>query len=342
MRLLIITQKVDQHDSVLGFMHHWLEELANHCQQMAVICLELGKYELPSNVKVLSLGKEMGQSRFKYILRFYYYIWRERNNYDAVFVHMNQEYVLLGGVFWRLCNKKVMMWRNHPLGNFMTRIAVMLSHVVFCTSQFSFTARFAKTKIMPAGIDTESFVDYGQQRLPESILVFGRIAPIKKIETIIDAFSQISTKRPGATLTIVGDALPVDIIYLEQLKEMVTSLQLESRVAWLPGVSNTKAVNVYNKYSVYINATPSGSFDKTILEAMASGCLILTSNESWRGSIDDRLIFPQNDSSMLAQKIDELLCLDVIERDERSEHLRKMVDESHSLKQLIKALSAYI
>ena len=93
MKILIITQKVSINDPVLGFMHRWIEEFAKHFERVTVICLEKGEHHLSPEVKVLSLGKENGKSRLKYILKFLYYIWREKNNYDAVFVHMNQENV---------------------------------------------------------------------------------------------------------------------------------------------------------------------------------------------------------------------------------------------------------
>ena len=107
MRLLIITQKVDKNDPILGFFHRWIEEFAKHCESVIVICLQKGEYNLPQNVKVLSLGKESKHSNIRYIVCFYMYLWQERNNYDSVFVHMNQEYVILGACFWKLWYKKV-------------------------------------------------------------------------------------------------------------------------------------------------------------------------------------------------------------------------------------------
>src|ERR1700722_5572507 len=109
MKLLILTQKVDINDPILGFFHSWINTLSLRFEKVTVICLEKGQYNLPPNVKVLSLGKEYRRSRFNYVKKFYSYIWSERDEYDAVFVHMNQEYVLLGSLFWKLWNKEVMM-----------------------------------------------------------------------------------------------------------------------------------------------------------------------------------------------------------------------------------------
>ena len=158
MKLLILTQKVDMNDAVLGFFHSWLREFAARFDSIIVVCLEEGKHELPANVRVLSLGKERsGAHKLDYIRCFYRHVWAERGNYDSVFVHMNQEYSILGGPLWKLLGKKSVLWRNHPDGSALTRLAVLLSDKVMCTSPHSFTARFAKTMIMPVGIDTDFF-----------------------------------------------------------------------------------------------------------------------------------------------------------------------------------------
>ena len=59
MKLLIITQKVDINDDLLGFFHGWIAEFVRQCEQVTVICLQKGEYDLPRNVRVLSLGKEL-------------------------------------------------------------------------------------------------------------------------------------------------------------------------------------------------------------------------------------------------------------------------------------------
>ncbi|MBU2219890.1 hypothetical protein KJ665_01980, partial [Patescibacteria group bacterium] len=58
MRLLILTQKIDFNDDILGFMHGWVVEFAKHFESIIVIALGVGEYKLPENVRILSLGKE--------------------------------------------------------------------------------------------------------------------------------------------------------------------------------------------------------------------------------------------------------------------------------------------
>ena len=66
MKLLIITQKINQADDVLGFFHGWIEEFAHQVESVVALGLENGEHRLPQNVKVLSLGKEVRRSLIRY------------------------------------------------------------------------------------------------------------------------------------------------------------------------------------------------------------------------------------------------------------------------------------
>lgn len=275
MKLLIVTQKVDRYDPILGFFHRWLEEFAKNFEKVTVICLEMGNYKLPENVKVLSLGKENRSSKVRYIVLFYKYIWQERKNYDAVFVHMNQEYVLLGWKFWKLWGKKIFLWRNHAKGNFFTRIAVLFSNKVFYTSPQSFTARFKKAIKMPVGIDTDFFKpDPTVAREFNSVLFLGRISPVKKVLEFINW-----VKSTGYKVTIAGPILPEDKAYGELVLKSLTS-----KIKYVGQVTSEQARTLYQTHEIYVNMTPSGSYDKTIFEAAACGARLIVHNPDLKDS----------------------------------------------------------
>ncbi|MFA5841387.1 MAG: glycosyltransferase family 4 protein [Candidatus Paceibacterota bacterium] len=340
-RLLIITQKVDRNDPILGFFHRWIEEFSKSCEKITVICLGEGEYSLPGNIKVLSLGKEGGVSGFVYLFRFYKYIFEERKNYDVVFVHMNQEYVLLGGLPWQFMGKKIMMWRNHPGGGFLTDMAVFLSNKVFCTSNQSYTARFKKTQIMPVGIDTSFFTDKKGERIKNSLLILGRIAPVKKQELIIDALKILREKGTSFTAHFIGDALPKDSDYYDMLQKKASEASMSESVSFKKSVSNMETPDIYNKFEIFINATPSGSLDKTIFEAMACGALPMTSNKSLIGVIDQRSIFEEDNANDLAEKIKELFILNDEEKNIYRIKNRDFVVDDHSLKSLVEKVVLY-
>jgi glycosyltransferase involved in cell wall biosynthesis len=275
MKLLILTQKVDKNDPVLGFFYGWIEAFAEKCEQVTVICLGAGEYALPANVSVCSLGKEKGNSRAAYLLHFYKYIWRLRREYDTVFVHMNQEYVLLGWKSWKILGKRIWLWRNHAKGGLLTRCAVLLSNRVFCTSADSYTARFKKTERMPVGIDTDFFSpDPAVPREPKTILFLGRIAPVKKVLEFVDWLKS----QDFDSATIAGGALPQDLEYEEEVKKRLAALGLEGKVKWVGPVDKVEARRLYRSHEAYANFTPPGSFDKTIFEAAACGARLVTRN----------------------------------------------------------------
>jgi len=95
MKLLILTQKMDRDDPVLGFFHRWCGKIATRVSRLHIICLQQGCVELPAQVTVRSLGKERRTSRRAYLFSFYRLIWSLRAEYDVVFVHMNPIYILL-------------------------------------------------------------------------------------------------------------------------------------------------------------------------------------------------------------------------------------------------------
>lgn len=51
MKLLIVTQALDQAHPILGFFHRWIEEFAKHFEHIHVIALQYGKSDLPYNAE---------------------------------------------------------------------------------------------------------------------------------------------------------------------------------------------------------------------------------------------------------------------------------------------------
>ncbi|KKS39407.1 MAG: Glycosyltransferase [Parcubacteria group bacterium GW2011_GWD2_42_14] len=334
MKLLVLTQVVDKNDSFLGFFHTWVEVFAKNFEYITVICLKEGVHNLPENVQVLSLGKEQGVSRFTYLKRFYSYIWKYHREYDAVYVHMNQEYVLLGGWLWRLMGKRVTMWRNHFAGSFLTDTASLFCHKVFCTSHYSYTAKYKKTVFMPVGVPEDKFFPSESESIPSSILSFVRISPSKKIEQLIEALELLKKKGVAFTATICGDATMELKDYEAKLHKQVKDLGLENQVLFRSGVLYEEAPKLYHEHEISVNQSPSGMYDKTLFEAMLCGKLVLSCNENLRGEIDDMFLFNENDVTGLADKLTYLLALKGEERSMQGKQLAKYAKDNHSLSHL--------
>ena len=301
MKLLIVTQAVDLDDPILGFFHRWIEELAARCENVLVICLREGRHQLPQNVRVLSLGKDVGASRKTKVWRCYRYIFAYRHEYDAVFVHMNQEYVLLAGIFWRQWGKRVYLWRNHWAGNFLTRIAVALSSGVFYTSKSSFTAQFKKTKIMPVGVD---MVAQDTPRTPRSILFLGRVAPSKHPEVLLDALAQLQRDGIDTTASIYGSPLPKDEAFARALR---TRAETMPTVTFYDSVPHHETAAIYAAHEIFVNLSASGMYDKTLFEASTAGCIVVASSRDFAEMAGEQFVFRQNNPQDLARVLKDIL-----------------------------------
>jgi len=332
MRLLIITQKVDRKDSVLGFVHRWVEEFSMHVRAITVVCLQKGDYDLPGNVAVLSLGKEKWKSKLKYIFLLFYFSVRYFNRYDAILVHMNQEYILVAGWLWKLLGKRIYMWRNHYAGSIATDIASVFCTKIFCTSHYSYTAKYKKTRFMPVGVDTEFFKPIETMKRPRfSILSLGRIAPSKNINTLISALEILKKNNFAFTANIYGNT--TDQFYADSLREQTNKAGLSTKVIFHEGVPNRDTPKVYSAHQIFVNLSPNGMYDKTIFEAMACGCFVFASNDDLRDKIDPAFAFDYNNAGDLAKKLEAFMSMSEIEQKKKSANISEIV-ESHSLTKL--------
>lgn len=338
MRLLILTQVVDQNDSDLGFFHHWIEKIAEQVDEVLVICLRKGDYCLPSNATVLSLGKEHGASRLNYLRRLFRYVFFER--YDHVFVHMNPEYIVLCGWWWRLRKKRVLLWYTHKAVNLKLRIAEKLSTKIFTASRESFRLSSKKVKVVGHGIDVETFAYNTQIQSITSwrLLWVGRITPVKDLETIIRAVGEIR-KNHSVTLDIIGEPITdTDGEYQKIIRKLVNESSMADIVDFRGSLAHEKMIKEYGKHTALIHTSRTGSVDKVVLEAMAVGLQVFTSSEAYADWGSLVVHFRANDAQNLAQSIEKNINSGILDR---TAERRNFIREHHNLDSLVGRIIAY-
>lgn len=340
--LLIITQRVNKNDQLLGFFIDWIARFAGKFGKITVLCLEKGEFSLPDNVRVISLGKDRGASKPIQLFNFYKNIFWLKNEYDAVFVHMNPIWTVLGGPSWRLMHKKIYFWYTVKAVTAKLRLAEKFADVIFTASRESFRLPSKKVIITGHGINTDFFAP-DPSRKPKVVsqklrlLSVGRIAPIKNYETLIDAAKTLKSREINFSVTMIGEApLERDKAYEKGLRNKVRNLKLEDSFNFIGKVNHYELVPYYQSNDIFIHLSKTGSLDKTILEAMACGMKVLSSNDSARAFLPAELVFDQDDPRELADKIQN------ISQSQQSVDLRDYVIKNHNLDNLINRISKII
>lgn len=338
MKLLICTQKMDTNDSVLGFTHRWVLEFAKVYEEVVVVCLYKGVVDVPENVRVLSLGKEAGVSRIKYLRNFFAYIFTERRNYDHVFVHMSQVYVLLGAFIWRLWGKRVGFWYAHGHVPFSARVGARFSHTLFTSTEHGFPIALPKRVIVGQGIDVEQFrcerfgTDAEESKNVEqvhtksgdntagrdavevshtkemAIVTVGRLSAIKNYEVLIEAVALLRERGRKAALTLIGGAETKDQkAYEASLRTLVREKNIEAHVHFEGPVLNHELRTHLCSADMFVNTGLTGSLDKVGLEAIAAGLPVLACNPAYADvfrEFSDRLMFTKDDARELADTLE--------------------------------------
>lgn len=369
MNLLILTQKADKNDPILGFFHAWIVRLAERFHAVTVICLEEGSHDFPANVRVISLGKEAVirdanrdpkfSLRIKYSWRFLKYIIRERKNYDAVFAHMNPEYIVLGGPIFKMLSKPIFLWYTHKSVNMRLRIAELFCKKIFTASKESFRLPSIKVIVMGHGIDVDLFgpkirndrngsgisndkKQVNGEQTSLQIITVGRISPVKDYETIFEAVKIASQALPGTTIGVVGEPISrEDYSYLNILNQKYGDL-ISRGIVFLKGaIVPEKVPELLSNSDVFISASQTGSLDKAPLEAMASGVIALGSNDALKPILQPfGLYFTPGNAKELADKI--LKVHKMNNRLDLGMKLRENVVKNNSLESLIRKLAEEI
>lgn len=314
MRLLILTQTVNKDDSVLGFFHRWLVEFAQECEQVTVIALGVYHYDLPSNVTVVSLGKERRANRFFYIVNLLRYLWRYRGQTDAVLVHMNPIYLVLAGWWFRWRRYTVGLWYTHRQVDTKLRLAVPFCDHIFTAAPESFNLKTDKLRVVGHGIETARFTCAFPADLTKSITIthVGRLTPIKNCDTLIEATAKLKSRltKSFQVVFIGAPAVDADHDYAAGLKKLVADNLLDQTIVFAGNIKNSELPQHLCASTVTVNLTPTGGIDKSVLESMASGRPVLVSNEAFRsifGPYANDLIFNYRDPADLALKLEKII-----------------------------------
>ncbi len=305
MRLLIITQRVDQRDTNLASHLRWIEVLASMVDEVIVIAQSIGECHLPPNVILHSLGKERGLSRTRQLIRLFRSLSQIVPRVDAVLVLMAPLYVLLAAPFVWIFHKKMFLWYAHKRVSWLLNIAEKIVHRIFSSSPAGFRLASGKVIFTGQAIDTDFFVlDTTVERLPGKIVTVGRVTPAKNIHLMIEVVAALKERGAVVQLEVVGTpVIKSDAAYEHVLRGQVLALGLRNQVLFRGGKNPSEVRRLYQEASLFLNVSSTGSLDRAVLEAMACGCPVVVANEAFKPILPSEAFVPSFDIEALASAI---------------------------------------
>ncbi|HEY1343144.1 MAG TPA: glycosyltransferase [Bryobacteraceae bacterium] len=133
--------------------------------------------------------------------------------------------------------------------------------------------------IIPNGIEVPAEVVRNESG-PRRVLFLGRIHPVKGIDVLLNAWSQLETRFPEWELRIVGRDQQG---YLARMQELTAALGLK-RVSFPGPTYGEQKAEEYKKAHLFVLPTHSENFGMAVAEALAWGLpAIVTKGAPWAG-----------------------------------------------------------
>lgn len=343
-KLLIITQKVDVNDPVMGFFHGWIKQLSYEVEHLYVIGVGVGHQSLPANVSVYSLGKEKKIPRFLRYILFYWYILRLLPRIDGVFIHMCPEYVLAIYPINLFFKKPIVMWYAHIKVSRIAKWASRKTKAILSPSAESFELPGVKILKTGHGIDTNVFRPMNIPRTSNTttILSLSRISLVKEIELLIEA-SRILRDKLGCIdfrVIIAGEpARTEDAEYQLRLKARISAYNLDGFFQWIGPIKNEHAPELYNSADIFVRMQTGGGFGKTELEAMACGVPSIIPTPVYNEQLGDfakDVYWHDHNSEEFAGCLNRVMSWSPEKKTEYSELARGIVVKNHNIENLAK------
>lgn len=188
------------------------------------------------------------------------------------------------------------LFESHPqyfstMFNIRSKILMRLSAArashIFTVSEFSkkeiisrYHIKNEKISVIYNGVDKSKFypssdgidiINKSGLVSKEYILTVGRLEPRKNHESLIRAYAELDTEFP---LVLIGQKH----FGYEHIEKLIKSLNLKDKIILLENVSNNELSSYYRHAKLFVYPTWAEGFGMPVIEAMASGVPVITSN----------------------------------------------------------------
>jgi glycosyltransferase involved in cell wall biosynthesis len=192
----------------------------------------------------------------------------------------------------------------------------------------------APVSVVHNGIDCETFEPVVDEASPHRMLFVGRLKQSKGVTRLLDAFGRLETE--AVTLDIVGEGpLRAD------LEDRAQTLGVRDDVTFHGRLPNDELPELYARSAVFALPSTREGLPRTVLEAMACGTPVVTSDIPQLQALVDGVgeTVPAADVGALAAAVDDLLA-DPSRRERLGQKARQRVVEEYSWAETVRETTA--
>lgn len=351
-------------------------ELGGGAENMLLNLLPKMQKHLENRVCAIKGNGEIGKRLEERGIRVYYLELRNIFDFGAIFRYRNiirefdpeiqVSYLIHADIFGRIFGKifgvkKVVSYirnihRCRKFLMFFDRMTLFLTDFVLTNSETAkkyyinkMGARNQKIMCIPNGIDMSKFENLNVS-IPEkkeamgiskNVFLIGTIARLEKqkdVPTLIKAFGVICKNYSEAHLLIVGHGSQRDA-----LKGLIKNLNIQNKVTMLE--KRTDSLDLLSIMDIFILPSRNEGMSNALLEAMASGMPIITSdieeNKELIKNDFNGLNFVCGDYLDLAEKIEYLL-KNADKRRQYSKESLKIAEEKYNLNRVVQKFQDFL
>lgn len=291
-------------------------------------------YEEIRGVPVFRLRRLRGFDAPSFMISLAWFLWKKRNEYGAIHVHLAGSPALAAGMMGRLLKKKVIvkLGGGAGIGELATSSRTAFGRVklrllrLTRPSLIAVAAELAEearrflgavdVEVIPNGVDVEVYkpVDAEQRKalrqkvgLPARGLVFlytGRFSPEKRLPQFIEVWAELARRAPRESEFVLVGAGPER----KAIETAIAYAKAQDKVRLLPPTPDL--AELYAAADVFVLPSISEGLSNSLLEAMASA---LTPLASRVGGTPDAvadgvsgLLFPPTDEGALREQLSKL------------------------------------
>jgi glycosyltransferase involved in cell wall biosynthesis len=239
---------------------------------------------------------------------------------------------------FRLLRLPVLLWYAHGAVTWHLRLAHRSVDRVISSSPEGFRLRSARAHFIGQGVDTELFSLRPPAAARPHLLAVGRISRRKRLDLLVSMMAHL--RGDGLTLRIVGPTLTGDdAAYAAALRRDVAGGRVP--VEFLGPVPMDRLPGLYDTAALALNVSETNSMDKAVLEALATGCPVLSSNPAFRELLADHpmLVIKDERPEAIAAQLRALLADPGAAA---PEVLRRLVEGHHDIRSYADRVMAHL